>query len=126
MDPTALIVGALAAGAQNVATEAVRDAYAGLRALVRRRLSRQPAGQVALDRYETRPDRWKEVLSGELVESRADRDPEVIEAARQLMALVDARGSARGRYDIDMRGAQGVQFGDHSTQTNTFGPPPRY
>jgi RIP homotypic interaction motif len=41
------------------------------------------------------------------------------------MALVDATGLARGRYDIDIRGAQGVQIGDHSTQTNTFGAPPR-
>ena len=38
------------------------------------------------------------------------------------MALVDAAGSQSGKYTVDVRGSQGVQVGDHNTQTNTFGP----
>ena len=48
VDPASLIVAALAAGAvagaQNTATEAVKDAYAGLKALVQRRIAGRPAG----------------------------------------------------------------------------------
>jgi hypothetical protein len=48
----------------------------------------------------------------------------VVEAAQQLMALLDAAGRQSGKYLVDLRGAQGVQVGDHNTQTNTFTTPP--
>ena len=51
MEPVSLIVAALAAGAvagaENTATEAVKDAYAGLKGLVRRRVSGRRSGEAA-------------------------------------------------------------------------------
>jgi hypothetical protein len=54
----------------------------------------------------------------------AGRDEALLAAARRVMELLDATGAATGRYQVDARGAQGVQIGDHGTQTNTFGGPP--
>lgn len=129
MDPVSLIVAALAAGAvagtQSTATEAVKDAYAGFKALVRRRLAGQPLGEAALERHESTPEVWQGALEAELVEADAGRDAALVKAAQQLMALLDAAGSQEGKYRVDVRGAQGVQVGDDNTQTNTFTPPGR-
>lgn len=54
----------------------------------------------------------------------AGRDEALLAAARRVMELLDSTGAATGRYQVDARGAQGVQIGDHGTQTNTFGGPP--
>jgi hypothetical protein len=128
VDPVSLIVAALAAGAvagaQNTATDAVRDAYTGLKELLRRRLSGRESGQVALARHEAQPQQWAGALEAELVEVRAGDDAGAVEAAQRLMALLDPTGAQAGKYVVDLRGAQGVQVGDHNTQTNTFSTPP--
>ena len=54
----------------------------------------------------------------------AATDPELVEAAQRLLTLVDETGARAGRYTIDMRGAQGVQVGDHNLQSNVFSAPP--
>ena len=123
MDPVTLIVGALAAGGKGVASEAVKDAYAGLKAMVGRRLAGRPAGEVALGQHETKPEQWGPALEAELVEADAPADTTLVQAAQQLMALIDEKGSQAGKYLVDVRGAQGVQVGDRNTQTNTFTPP---
>lgn len=93
-----VILAALAAGAGagsgDAAKAAVADAYTGLRDLLRRKLGGRP------------------VLEGELIAAGADRDEEVLAAARRVL-------EAAARYDL--REAKGVQIGDHNTQHNTFG-----
>jgi hypothetical protein len=131
VDPVSLIVAALAAGAvagaQNTATEAVRDAYTGLKDLVRRRLSGRKSGEAALARHEQNPDDAGGVLGAELVAVRAGDDAAILEGARRLMALLDPTGFRAGKfgtYEVDLRGAQGVQVGDGNSQINTFPAPP--
>lgn len=128
MDPISLIVGALAAGAAagltDTAAGAVRDAYAGLRDLVRRRFTGRRVAQTALDEHERAPRVWQAPLSAELVAVGADTDAGIVAAAQRVMELVDEVGSASGKYLVDLRGAQGVQVGDRNTQTNTFTIPP--
>jgi hypothetical protein len=127
VDPVSLIVAALAAGAvagaQGTATEAVKDAYAGLKGLVRRRLARRPAGDVVLEQHEQDPAQWEKALEGELVKADAATDGEAVDAAQALLGLLDAAGTQSGKYLVDVRGAQGVQVGDRNTQHNTFGGP---
>jgi len=128
LDPVTLILGALAAGAikgvGETATTAVKDAYAGLKRLVARRLAGRPSAVVALAEHEQDQETWKAPLGKALAEADAATDPQVIEAAERLMALVDPAGATAGKYTVDLRGAQGVQVGDHNEQTNTFGAPP--
>jgi hypothetical protein len=124
MDPISLIVDALAAGAasglRDAATSAVKDAYAGLRDLVRGRVAGRQVVETALAEYEKAPEVWAAPLSAQLVEVGADTDVQIIKAAQRVMALMDEAGSSAGKYLVDVRGAQGVQVGDRNTQTNTF------
>ena len=40
------------------------------------------------------------------------------------MNLVDEAGARAGKYTVDVRGARGVQVGDHNRQDNVFYAPP--
>jgi hypothetical protein len=126
MDPVTLIVTALAAGAasalQDGVSSAVKNAYGRLSALVRKRFAGHPDGELVLARHQSAPQTWKAPLAAELSAVNAANDPDLVAAAQALMSLVDEAGFRSGKYSVDLRGAQGVQVGDHNTQTNTFGP----
>jgi hypothetical protein len=126
MDPITLIVTALAAGAalgvQDTASAVVRDAYASLKALVKRRLGGDPGAELVLSRHEQAPETWKAPLIAELAQAGADGDSDLIAAAKALLDLVDEAGGA-AKYVVDARGAQGVQIGDHNRQDNVFNAP---
>lgn len=128
MDPVTLIVAALVAGAaqgvSETASGAVKDAYDGLKAKVKSWFGEQPSKELVLVEHEKSPDTWQAPLKAALAETGAAGDPAVVEAAQQLMALLDAAGTQSGKYLVDLRGAQGVQVGDHNTQANTFTTPP--
>jgi hypothetical protein len=124
MDPIALIVTALAAGAglglQDTASAMVKDAYAGLKALVKKRLGGGPDAELVLAKHEQAPETWQAPLMAELAETGADNDRDLIAAAEALLDLVsEAKGKA-GKYTVDVRGAQGVQIGDNNRQDNVF------
>lgn len=128
MDPVSLIVAALAAGAvagaRNTANEAVKNAYTTLKELVRRRLSRRTYGEMALARHEEEPEHGGRALEAELMAVHAGDDTAMVNAAQQLLALLDPEGTRARNYAVDLRGAQGIQVGDHNIQTNTFSTPP--
>jgi hypothetical protein len=117
-----IIVAALAAGATAGGTAVVQDAYATLRDAVRRRLRGRGSAEQALElaAEETDPGVWQTRIGAALADSGADRDEEVLAAARALLAVTDPAGVRAGKYTVDLRGAQGVQVGDHNNQTNTF------
>ena len=124
MDPVALVLNALTSGAtQGVAgsvSDAVKSAYAKLKQLVSARLSGNKPAEVALAEHATDPETWQAPLTKALTASGAGADQAVIDAARQLMALLDPAGSEQGKYQVDLPGAQGVQVGDGNQQFNTF------
>jgi len=127
VDPITLIVTALAAGAalgvQGTASAMVTDAYAGLKALVKKRLGGGPGAELVLARHEQAPETWQAPLMTELAGTGADRDRDLIAAAEALLDLVsEAKGEA-GKYAVDTRGAQGVQIGDGNRQDNVFNAP---
>ena len=99
----------------------MRDAYTSLRALVRKRFAGRPAGELVLAEHENAPQTWREPLAAQLSEVGTGRDAELAAAAQELMRLVDEAGSRAGKYTVDVRGAQGVQVGDHGIQHNVFG-----
>jgi len=127
-DPITLIVTALAAGASAGAVDGLKDdvkdaakaAYAKLRGLARKRVAGRPDGELALERYETAPQKWEPVLTGELTEAGAAGDTDLVAAARALMELVDRAGARVGRYNVTIRGSKGVQVGDGNIQVNKF------
>lgn len=127
MDPVALIVTALAAGAvlglKDTASAAVKDAYKGVKALAKKRLASRQDGELVLARHAEAPRPWERPLAEELAAAGAANDAGLVAAAQALMSLVDAAGARAGKYTIQVGGSQGVQVGDHNTQHNVFGGP---
>jgi hypothetical protein len=126
MDPVTLIVTALAAGAasalQDGTAQAVKDAYARLTVLAKRRFAGRPKAELVLAEHEAAPRTWQAPLAAELSAAGADDDPDLAAAAQDLMSLVDEVGARSGKYMVTVRDSEGVQVGDHNTQTNTFAP----
>jgi hypothetical protein len=124
MDPVTLIVMALAAGAASAPQEdakvAVKAAYARLRDILKRRFSGRQVGELALAEHEAALAMWEPQLRAELAATGAENDPDLVDAAQALLSLVDPAGARSGKYYVSIRGSQGVQVGDHNTQTNTF------
>ena len=121
MDPITEIVTALAAGAaaglKEAAASGVKDTYAALKALVAKRLGGRPDAEVVLARHEQAPEVWRAPLMAELADVTAGGDPDLVHAARELIAVIEKAEARRGKYTVD---AQGVQLGDHSRQENVF------
>lgn len=129
MDPISMIVGALAAGAaeglKDTTTTALKDAYAGLRELVRRRFAARPVAEIALAEHEKAPEVWQVPLAAELKATGAGVDEQILAAAQRVLALVEKSGAPSSKYLVDLRGSQGVQVGDRNTQSITFTVPPK-
>ena len=124
MDPITLIVTALAAGAalgvQDTASAMIKDAYASLKALVAKRLGGGPGAELVLAKHERAPETWQAPLMAELAETGAGGDRDLIVAAQAVLDLVGQAGGRTGKFTVDVRGAQGVQIGDHNRQDNVF------
>jgi hypothetical protein len=124
MDPATLIVTALTAGAasalQEDSKDAAKAAYARLRDILKGRFSGRRVGELALAEHEAAPAMWEPQLRAELAATGAENDPDLVDAAQALLSLVDPAGARSGKYYVSIRGSQGVQVGDHNTQTNTF------
>jgi len=127
MDPITLIVTALAAGAAlgitDATSSAVKDAYAGLKKLVTKRLADRPDTELVLTRHQEAPETWRAPLMAELDQAGAAHDASLVAAAEALMRLIDEAGARAGKYTVDVRGAKGVQIGDHNRQDNVFNSP---
>ena len=120
VDPVALIMAALTAGAgsavQEETPDAVKGAYVRLRDVVRRRLAGHRDGELALARHEADPRAGQAPLARALARAGAGDDAELVARARELMELIDGAG----KYAVFAPGAQGVQVGDRTTQVNNY------
>jgi hypothetical protein len=94
MDPITLITTALVAGAvaasKDVAAQAVKDAYAGLKALIVRKFGAQSDAEDAMEAVEKRPDSEarQAMLAEELAIAKAAEDAEVLKQAQALLDLL--------------------------------------
>jgi len=127
VDPVTVIVSALAAGAlhgvTDTATDAVKDAYTGLRDAVAAHFAGRPTAELVLAEHEQDPATYEQPLARQLQETGAADDPRVVELAKRLADLLGDRG--RPSTVIDMRGAQGPIVGDGNTISQVFGAPLR-
>lgn len=120
MDPVALIMAALAAGASPVVPCKPREANDPsqvLREVVRQRLAGHTEGELALARYEADPRAGYAQLAAALAEARAGDDAGLAAVALAVMELAGVR---EGKYRVVVSGSQGVQIGDHNTQVSYF------
>jgi hypothetical protein len=124
MDPISLIIAALAAGAisgvKDTASQAVNDAYTGLKALLRRRFTGNQQAEDALEQAERQPGSDQAILAEHLRAAGADGDEELIKAARALLEQADPAGARAGKYNVRITGGKGIVVGDAANVTMTF------
>jgi hypothetical protein len=124
MDPTALIVSALAAGAaaalQTTAETAIKDAYQALTALLKRKFDKDPKATIALESHAEDPQTWQKPLEKSIQETGAAEDQAILLAAQKLLELAQSQNSSP-KYNVEVHGnVQGFVQGDHATVTMNF------
>lgn len=131
MDPVSTILAALAAGAvaatKDTASAVIKDGYEGLKSLLKKKFAAKPIAAAAVDAHASDPPEAEAVLRPALQNARLDDDPDLVEAARRLLAAADPGGQVARRYSVQVGGdVQGLVQGDHAQVTMNFGgPPPR-
>ncbi len=120
MDPVTLIVSALVAGAasaaQDAASNAVKDAYSGLKTLLQRRFQGKPSAEMALAEAETDPDTWEKPLAKAVAEHGSDEG--VLALAQQLLQLLQSQQPAPSSQAVSS-GDRAVAIG-RDAKDNTF------
>jgi len=129
LDPTTLVASAVTAGVAELAKAgvslAVKDAYGKLKTLLQKRFGGKPEAEMALQQVERKPDVWKEPLKDAIVESGADRDEAIVQAAQSLLKLIQPQQASAGKYNVQIGESQGTVVGDNAQVTMTFGDKPK-
>jgi len=130
MDPISAILAALAAGAaaaaKETASSAIKDAYEGLKSLIKKKLTGKALAGAAVDAHATEPETAEAILRPTLKEAAVDHDDELLAAAKSLLAMADGDGIVSQRYMLQVTGnVQGVVQGDEATVTMNFGSDPK-
>ncbi|OBQ15482.1 hypothetical protein [Anabaena sp. AL93] len=126
MDPISLIIAALSAGAiaaaKDIAGTAVKDAYQGLKTLIKKKFESEPKAQMVLEEHETDPEIYDAALKKKLAEAGAGQDEEIIKLAQELLKQVKPEESAGGKYNVVFQGeVKAAQVGDNNKMENKFG-----
>ncbi len=117
MEPVSMIVTALVAGAvaatKDVAAQAVKDGYAGLKALIVRKFGEDSDVVDAVNGVEKKPDSKgrQETLKEELETARAGQDAEVVQGAQALLDVLKAHGLAPS-YRAEVHGSGAIAQGE--------------
>jgi hypothetical protein len=97
MDTVAVIVSAIALGAEiglkSTVEAAIKDAYAGFKALVLGKFGKHGDTAKAVEEVEKKPDSngRKETLKEELTAAGAHQDQEVVDKATDLLKLLESK-----------------------------------
>jgi hypothetical protein len=116
MDPITLIVAALAAGAAagvaDTASQAIKDAYASLKTLIKRRFEGNAKAEEVLADHEADPETYEKPLAKQLELAGAQGDPEIARAAEELLRKADDAG-IKTKYHVQVTGGKVGIIGDH-------------
>jgi hypothetical protein len=125
MEPVSLVLTALTAGAaaalKDTASQAVKDAYGGLKTLIQKQFTGRPEAEMALAQIEKKPEVWTAPLKEALTETGVDKDEEILKQAQQVLQLVQPQQASQGKYNINIGEAKGTVIGDNASVTQTFG-----
>lgn len=116
MDPLTLILTALiagtAAGGQTLVSDAIKDAYTGLKTLIQRKFAGKPSAELALTEHEADPQTWEAPLKKALMQEHIDQDSEIILAAQTLLKRVEEQPGGKqqiqsivGNYNAQVQGS---------------------
>ena len=115
MEPVSMIVAAIVAGAvtatKDVAAQAVKDGYEGLKALIVRKFGEDSDVADAVNGMEKKPDSKgrQETLKEELEAAQAGQDAEVVKKAQTLLDLLKEYEPS---YYAELRGSGAIAQGE--------------
>ena len=122
MDPISLIITALVAGAaaasKDIAGQAVKDAYKGLKDLIKKKFEGDAVAQVLVDAKPEDIKKAEVLLKDKIVEAGADKDEAIIKAAEEVIKKEDPQGFEEGKYNTSVT-VQGDVFGVAGTNQGT-------
>jgi hypothetical protein len=108
MEPISLILAALVAGAtaatKDTAGAAVKDAYEGFKALIKKKFEKDALAQAMV---EAKPEDIKQsevLLRNKITEAGIDQDVEILKAAAAILKKEDPQGEKEGKYRINVQG----------------------
>jgi hypothetical protein len=91
MEPITLIMGALAAAGKTIGEQAIKDGYAGLKALIARKFGAgNPKLGERIEDYVQDPETYAKPAEKALREAGADQDKEVVEGAAELLKQAES------------------------------------
>jgi hypothetical protein len=124
MTASELVIAALGAGAgigvKDVATLAVKDAYASLKTAITRHFGEDESERQLLPEYAGDSAEVMTKLGEALRRSGALDDPEVLEAAARLMQELAVHQQTSHKFHITASDTQIGQIGDHNRGDFTF------
>jgi hypothetical protein len=130
MEPISIILAALGAGAiaaaKDTAEKGVKDAYEGLKGLIKKRFAEQGKADSStiLDKYQQKPEKTEALLEDELIEAGLDKlekDDEIIKVAQELLKQVKPEESTTAKYKTEFNAeVKAAQIGDRNVQENKF------
>lgn len=92
MDPISLVMTALAAGAisatKETAGSAVKDAYQGLKVLIKKKFAGETKAEMVLEEHATDPETYEAPLKKKLAEAGIEQDMEIVKIAQDLINQV--------------------------------------
>ena len=129
MDPTTLVLTAVSSGAaaaaKDTVSQAVKDAYAGLKSLVINHFKGNREAETAFEAFERDPETWRTPLEKTISDSAISTDAEVIAMAQRVLQLALPEQHSEGKFNVQTTGpVQGQQIGDFGKQRNVFGVTP--
>lgn len=117
MDPITAIANALSAGAaaasKDVAYAAVKNSYAALRKLIKKKASKATGDVDVLKRFHAEPAKNDEDLRAMLLRLGADQDDAIVNTAVELLTLMDPEGARAGKYHVEFSKARDVAVGSN-------------
>lgn len=112
MEPISLIIAALIAGAtaatKDTAEKAVKDAYEGLKTLIKSKFEGDPIGYGLVDAEPEKIKKGEGLLKDSIKNAGVDQDKEVLKAAKKIMEKEDPEGASTGKYNIKAEQIKGI------------------
>lgn len=127
MDPiTTAIVAAIAAGASKVGEQAIIDAYAQLKELLKKKFGAKSNVVKAVKELEANPKSAarKEVVKEEVVAAKADQDVELLKVAQSLLKTIKTKPGGEQIIQT-ITGDQNIQISGDGNVVSVNTPKPK-
>jgi hypothetical protein len=128
MNPVSLVLDAVARWCERCSSNTTKqatkkDAYAGLKALVKKRFEKKPQAEMSLVEYEKDTDTWEKPRQKLLVKTGADQDKAIIRQAQRVLKLGNRQQASQGKYNVQIGEGKGTVIGVLAQVTQTSGEP---